>query len=342
MNKVLVTGANGLLGVNLVRELVRSGVTVKAFVRHSANLKGLHNVPCQIWRGEITSSDDVHKALLDCDGVVHAASTTSVLPLDFAIFERINVDSTKIIVQAALSQGNKRVVYVSTAAVFGAGPKQNPGTEQSPFALGEFRSGYIDTKVMAQDHILNSVSTRGLNAVVVNPTFMIGPYDVKPSSGKIILHGLSRGIQWCPKGGKNFVDVRDVAQGIFRALSGGKIGECYLIAGENLTYKEFFLRLNTLAGRTRVQVVLPRPIFRAAGAVIDTWNQITGEKKPFTKSNAGILTLDNYYSGEKAIRELNIKPSPVDDAISDALEWFRKENYVSEDNYSIHGTNFDL
>lgn len=340
--KVLVTGANGLLGVNLVRELVRTGNAVKAFVRHTANLKGLHNVPCQICRGEVTSYDDVEKALKDCDAVVHAASSTSVLPLKFDFFEKINVDSTKNIIQAALNQGNKRLIYISTAAAFGAGPKDNPGTEQSPFALRAFHSGYIDSKVMAQEHILKSVTTRGLNAVVVNPTFMIGPYDVKPSSGKIILHGLSRGIQWCPKGGKNFVHVRDVAQGTLRALMTGTVGECYLIAGENLTYKEFFLRLNKITGRKRVQVVIPRTVSRAAGSLVDTWNHFTGQKKPLTKSNAEILTLDNYYSGEKAIREFKIQPSPVIDAIAEAIEWFKKEDYISEDHYSTHGTNLDL
>jgi dihydroflavonol-4-reductase len=171
---------------------------------------------------------------------------------------------------------------------------------------------------------------------------MIGPYDIKPSSGKIILQGLSRGIQWCPQGGKNFVHVRDVAQVITRALDSVKIGECYLIAGENLSYKEFFSKLNHIAGRKRVQVVLPRTIFRNAGSVVDLWNKITGEKKPFTKNNAEILTLDNYYSGKKAIAEFDIRPSPVTNAISEALEWFRKEDYVSHDNYSIQGTNFDL
>ena len=340
--KVLVTGANGFLGANLVRELVQSGILVKAFVRHSANLKGLYDVPCEICRGDINSYDDVQKALQDCDSVVHAASTTSVAPLDFAIFERINVDSTKIIVQAALSQGNKRMVQVSTAAAFGAGSKENPGTEQSRFALREFRSGYVNSKVMAQEHVLKSVTTHGLNAVVINPTFMIGPYDIKPSSGKIILQGLTRGIQWCPKGGKNFVHVNDVARAIARALQTQEMGECYLIAGENLTYKEFFSKLNTIAGRNRIQLVLPRTIFRSVGSVVELWNKITGERKPFTKSNAEILTLDNYYSGEKATRALDIKPTSVDNAIRDALQWFRKENYISDDNYSIQGTNFDL
>lgn len=340
--KVLVTGANGLLGANLVRELVQEKVDVKAFVRHSANLRGLDNVPCEIFRGEITSLDDIQRALLDCNSVVHAASSTSVLPLDFKVFERVNVDSTKIIAEAALNQGSKRVVHVSTAAVFGAGPKENPGTEQCPFALSEFHSAYIDSKVKAQDFVLDSVTTRGLNAVVINPTFMIGPYDTKPSSGKIILQGLARGIQWCPEGGKNFVHVKDVAKAINKALSAGGVGECYLIAGENLTYKEFFSKLNTIAGRRRIQLVLPRAIFHAAGAVFDTWNNITGEKSSFTKDNARILTLDNYYSGEKARRVLNITPSSADTGIADALEWFRKVGYVSDANYSIHGTNFDL
>ena len=340
--KVLVTGANGLLGVNLVRNLVRSNVAVKALVRHAANLKGLHDVPCEICRGDITSYEDVQKFLTDCDAVVHSASTTSILPHDFEFFERINVDATKNIVQAALSQGNKRLVYISTAAVFGAGSKENPGTERSRFALGEYHSGYVDSKVMAQEHVLRSVRTQQLNAVIINPTFMIGPYDVKPSSGKIILHGLRRGIQWCPAGGKNFVHVKDVCQGISRALASETKGECFLIAGENLSYKEFFSKLNRIANHSPIQIVLPKIMFHTAGALVDTWNKITGQKQPLTKTNASVLTLDNYYSGDKAIRDLGISTSPVDEAITEAIEWFKKENYISEDGYSIHGTNLDL
>jgi dihydroflavonol-4-reductase len=340
--KVLVTGANGFLGVNLVRELIRTGVSVKAFVRHTSNLKGLHDVPCQICRGDITNYEDLHKALIDCDAVVHAASTTSVLPLDFAFFERTNVDSTKNVVQAVLSQGNKRLVHISTAAVFGPGTKEHPGTETSPFTLGEYNSGYIASKLLAQEHVLKAVRNQHLNAVVINPTFMVGPYDVKPSSGKLILYGLQRGVQWCPAGGKNFVHVRDVASAIVRVLTKGVQGECFLIAGENLTYKEFFSKLNAISNRRRFQVVLPGIVFRSAGSVVEIWNQISGHKKPFTRSNAQLLTLDNYYSGEKAIRELGTRPSAIEDAIAEALQWFKQENYITEDYYSVHGTNLDL
>lgn len=340
--KVLVTGANGLLGVNLVRELLRSNIEVKAFVRHSANLKGLHDVPCQLIRGDISSFDDVQKALKDCDAVIHAASTTSVLPLGYEFYEKINVDTTKNVVQAVLSQGNKRMIHVSTAQAFGPGPKKNPGTESSPFTLAHYNSGYINSKYNAQLHVLKSVERQNLNAVIINPAFMIGPYDIKPSSGRIILQGLKRGLQWCPNGGKNFVDVRDVAQGIQIALNTGAAGECYLITGENLTYREFFSELNNIAHRKRIQIVPPKIILHTIGTAVETWNNLTGQKHAFNKSNAHLINLENYYSGEKARLEFNLKPTPTKVAIQDAVEWFKKENYISDDNYSTHGTSFDL
>src|SRR6186997_77414 len=116
--KVLVTGANGLLGVNLIRELVKCGVDVKGFVRPTANLTVLEDLPCEIHRGSILSFEDIHDALLDCDAVIHAASTTSVLPREFEFYRKVNVDSTKNVVNAVLRQGNKRMVYVSTAHAF--------------------------------------------------------------------------------------------------------------------------------------------------------------------------------------------------------------------------------
>ena len=340
--KVLVTGANGLLGANLIRELIKSGIEVKGFVRPTANLKVLADVPCQICRGDIQSPEDIHNALLDCDAVIHAASTTSVMPADFEFYRKANVDPTKNIVKAILEQGGKRLVYVSTAHTFGPGSRENPGTELSPFSLGHFHSGYIDSKYIAQEYILEQVKTRGLDAVVVNPNFIIGPYDSKPSSGKIILFGLNRGIQWCPAGGKNFVHARDVAKGIHEALKLGRPGECYLLGGENLTYKDFFLQLNQIIGRKRKTVVLPRGIVHAAGTVAETWSKTICRPLPFNSANARLLTLDNYYSPEKAKREFQLQTTPIKNAIEEALAWFKKEKYITDDYYSVQGTSFDL
>ena len=340
--KVLVTGANGLLGVNLIRELVQSGVEVKAFVRHRANLDVLEDVECEVHRGNILSFEDIHDALRDCDAVIHAASTTSVLPIEFEFYREVNVDSTKNVVQAVLRQGNKRLVYVSTANTFGPGSKENPGTELSPFTLGHYNSGYINSKYMAQQYVLQQVVTHQLDAVVVNPNFIIGPYDAKPSSGKIVLFGLKRGLQWCPPGGRNFIHARDVARGIHSALKVGRKGQCYLLGGENLTYHEFFSLLNLITGRKRRLIVVPKEIVHAAGALASTWSRLTHRTFPFNKANAYLLTLDNYYSNEKARIELNHKITPIQDAIEQALAWFKKENYITPDYYSTHGTSFDL
>lgn len=340
--KVLITGANGLLGVNVVRYFAKANHNVRAMVRPSANLKGLQGVPCEVYRGDICTYDDVFKALYDCDAVVHAASTTSVVPRDFDYFKQINVLSTQHLINAALAQGNKRFVHVSTANAFDPGSKDQPGSETSKFTMDRFGSGYITSKHMAQRCVLESVEKSGLNAVVVNPTFIIGPYDIKPSSGKIILQGLKRGVQWCPPGGKNFVHVKDVAKGIHNAMHTGRNGQCYLLAGENLSYVEFFSLLNQITGKNPMQLKVPKAVIKLAGTVGEYWNRIMDQRQAFNKTNAQLICLDNYYTGEKANRELNLSPTPVSTAIMEAIAWFKKENYISSDNYSTHGTNFDL
>ena len=315
---------------------------MKAFVRPSADLRGLTGVPCQFITGDLLSSTDIDAALEGCDAVVHAASTTNMLPLGFDYFKQINCDATENLVRAVLKLGNKRLVYVSTANTFGPGSKEDPGTESSPFTFGQYGSGYISSKYMAQQYVLNAVKDDKLDAVVVNPTFMIGAYDTKPSSGKLILHALNRGIQWCPGGGKNFVHVQDVAEGIKRVLTDVTVGQCYLLAGENLTYAEFFSMLNEIAGRSPMHINVPKSIIRLGGSIGEALGVLISKPLALNKTNARLITLDNYYSGEKARDELKLKTTPIQNAIADALAWFRKEHYISEDNYSTHGTNFDL
>src|SRR3990170_3818246 len=339
--KVLVTGANGLLGANLIRKLMRVGAAVKAFVRPLADIRVLAGTACDTFYGDILNYQDISKAVKDCTCIIHAASTTSILPRDFNFYKKINVEATGNVIRAAL-HGNKKLVYVSTAQAFGPGTKEKPGTELSDFSLGHYHSGYINSKQMAQQCVLEAVKNEGLNAVVVNPTFIVGPYDMKPSSGKLILFGLRHGIQWCPEGGKNFVYAGDVANGIYQALLSGKNGECYLLAGENFTYKEFFTRLNETTGRSPIQLKIPKNLIRAVGSGVDLWSQLSGRKFAFTRENGELFTLDNYYSGEKAKQEFKVTTTPIKEAIKEAVDWFKKENYVSKDNYSIHGTSLDL
>lgn len=340
--KLLITGANGLLGVNLVRQLLMDNIEVKAFVRPSADLRSLNDFSCEVFHGDISAYSDIYDALKDCEGVIHAASTTNVLPLEFEYYKKANIIPTEHIVRAVLSQGNKRMVYVSTANTFAPGSKENPGSESSPFSLKKFNSGYINSKYIAQQHVLANVARHGLNAVIVNPTFIIGPFDRKPSSGKLILHALKRGIQWCPPGGKNFVHAFSVAQGIAAAYMHGTAGECYLLAGENLSYEQFFDKIERIMNRSSFRIKIPKGLLLAAGSVGQAWNSISGAKLALNKENAGLIAMDNYYSGDKANEQFNLNARPVEDAIAEAIAWFKKEKYISAENYSTHDTSFDL
>ena len=326
--KILVTGASGLLGSNVARELYKAGEEVKLFLRPSSDQRGIADLPCEIFYGDITSYEKIEKAVKDCHAIVHAASSTSILPMDFKYYEAINVLGTENIVKAALKNGNKRLIYVSTANAFGPGTKATPGTELSEFSLFNYNSGYINSKYIAQQSVLEAVEKYNLNASVVNPTFIVGPYDVKPSSGKLLLYGLQNKIVWCPPGGKNFVHVRDVALGIHQVLLNGKNGHCYLLSGENLSYFEFFTLLRQVSGKKTRIVRLPKSLLYGAGYASGIWSAISRQKKEMNRTNLKLACLDNYYCGNKAKKSFSLSHTPVRESIEDAIKWFENEGYI--------------
>jgi dihydroflavonol-4-reductase len=326
--KILITGANGLLGANVAREFLAEGAEIELFVRPSADLRGIAGLENKIRYGNLLSPEEISEAVRVCDAVVHAASSTSQEPKDFGFYESINVGGTRNVIQALLKYPGRKLIHVSTANVFDPGSKQNPGNESSPFTRHDLESGYIKSKRLAQELVLEAVKKNSLDAVVVNPTFMIGPYDSKPSSGEIILFALRSWIQWYPPGGKNFVHVRDVAKGIVKALDKGKTGECYLLAGENLSYHEFFLLLNEVVQQHPLSLVIPGSLLKLAGSAGDLWNSISKNKVALNLVNMKLLSLDNYYSGEKAWSAFSLKPTSIRKAIEEAVIWFKRNGYV--------------
>jgi dihydroflavonol-4-reductase len=327
MPKVLVTGGNGFLGSNLTRALFREGYEVKIMVRHHADLKGLSDIPCELFFGNIDNREHVNQAVAGCDMVVHAAAITDQWNITFETYERINITGTKHVVEACLEQGVQKLVYVSTANTIGPGSKEDPGTELNAFTLFNANSGYINTKYLAQQYVLEQVDQRKLPAVVINPTFMIGPHDVKPSSGKLLLHGIGKKILFYPPGGKNFVAIQDVCQGVLQAIKAGKAGECYLLAGYNLSYKEFFALVDQVSGHKRLLIQVPTFVLKLAGAMGSLKEKLTGRPGRLTLRSAYLLCLPNYYSGKKATRELSVTYTPIADTINKALMWFKEHNY---------------
>lgn len=327
MKKVLVTGANGFLGSNLVTRLNEEGYNVRVIVRKNADIKSIEGKSCEVVFGNVDNKDDVRRAIEGCDIVIHAACITDQWSISFDEYERVNFTATKYIADACLELGVKKLVYVSTANTMGPGSKHTPGNELSGFTLFKANSGYINSKYLAQQYVLEQTAMKKLPAVVVNPTFMIGPNDVKPSSGKLMLYCMGKKILFYPPGGKNFVYIKDVCSGIVNAIDKGKVGECYLLAGHNLTYKEFFKLVSDTSGEKKRFIQLPGFILKLAGRTGSIIEHIRRKSGRLNYTSSFLLCLDNYYTGKKAERELAISFTPMEHAVKDALDWFKTNNY---------------
>ena len=175
---------------------------------------------------------------------------------------------------------------------------------------------------MAEDHLLNHKHI--MEMIIVNPTFMLGAYDTKPGSGKIILMGWRKKVIFYPPGGKNFVHVEDVAEGIIKCIEKGRNGEKYILANENLSYKEFFNKLNVIANQKPVMIKLPGIKLLGIGIFCELL-RVLGIKSKMSLVNMKILCTTNYYSSKKSITELSMRYRPVDLAISDALNYFNNK-----------------
>jgi dihydroflavonol-4-reductase len=329
--KVFVTGANGLLGSNVVRELIKEGHEVRIFVRPDANMLGLQGVRCDIIKGDLLNEQDLISATAGYDAIIHAAANTSQWPVELRFYEAVNVKGTVNVLTAVKKNNVKKFIYVSTANAFGYGTKAKPGTEQTEYAFHDLKSGYITSKYLAQKLVLDEYKKTGIPAIVVNPTFMIGPYDSKPSSGKIIQMGLNRKIQVFPAGGKNFIHVRDAAIGVCNAINYGQPGECYLLANENLTYREFYNKLNVVADQHPLMVGLPGFFIRSAGAMGSMVEKIINKPLSLNSVNAKLLVIGNYYTGQKAVARLKMPQTGIEAAIHEAIAWWKETGTIPND-----------
>ncbi|HEX2395858.1 MAG TPA: NAD-dependent epimerase/dehydratase family protein [Bacteroidales bacterium] len=325
--KVLVTGANGFLANNVIRELNRRNIDVRALVRSSANLHSLSGLKYEIFRGDFTLKESAMQAVKGCNVIMHIAADTSQHYSNTVYNSDCNINGTENLLNAAVNNQSDRFIYVSTANAFAHGTKEVPGDETSPARFPFTLSGYAVSKSKAQDLVIRYSLKYGLSSIIVNPAFMIGPFDFKPSSGKMVTMMYHRKVIPVPPGGKNFIHVCDVAYAICNSIDQGRPGECYLLANENLSYSEFYRKMEHVSGKKYYQVILNNGLMATAG-IFGKIVSYTGYKTDLNPFNARILCEGNYYTSAKAVRELGLPQTPVDTAINDALEWFGRNGYL--------------
>ena len=333
MQKILVTGANGFLGSHLVYELIARGYAVRALVRSATNCPTISPLltekkSIEFWKGDLTQPDTMRGCAAGCAAIIHAAALASANPARNPALWAVNLGGTEIIIREAKQADVERFVYVGTANVFGFGTLDNPGDETRAFAGQRYSSDYMDSKVAATNAVLRAVSEHELPAVLVHPTFMLGPMDAKPTSGQLLLELYRGRLVGYPPGGKNYIHVADVSVATVNALTMGRVGESYILGNRNLTYRDAFRLMATVMNVKPPRLLLPPALTRFYGAICDAQARLTGRPAMVNGSMMAIANDGHYFASEKAIAKLGLAQTPVEQAINEALKWFQVNNYV--------------
>ena len=326
---VFVTGPDGVLGSNLLRELLSRQYKVSVMVETGKSSPTIESLPIEIISGNLLNLPDLIQATKGVDIVIHCGANTSVFPARSEIVNAVNIEGTENIINACKFNHIKRLIYVGTANSFGSGTLVNPGDENKPFTAEKYGLDYIDSKFVAQKMVMDAVKYDSLDAVIVNPTFMIGPYDSGPSSGAMILGIYNKKIPGYTKGGKNYIAVKDVAIGITNAITLAKKGECYILGNENLSFKDVFKKISKIVGVKPPRIMLSKRLVVAFGWISSLSGKLFRYKPTLTYELAILSNEEHYYSPLKARKELDLPQTPIEDAIKDCFDWFGENGYLN-------------
>jgi len=326
--KVLVTGADGMLGNNIVRELLRRGHRVTCFIEKSHTGETLKHLPVKLVKGDICHEQDLRPAFSSVDYVIHTAGVTAMWPARSPLSWRINYEAVRLLVRLSSEHNIRRFIHIGTATSFGHGPLNKPGNERSPYSNYVFKLDYQDTKFRAQEYLLEQYRDNRFPVIILNPTFMIGKYDNGNSSNKMILYIFKGRVPGYSPGGKNYVNVRDVAVAAANALHMGRLGECYITGGKNLSYRESFHLIAHTLGVKPPALKLPRFMSVSFGALQSAYASVSRRPPPVSYRMARIGCEGCYYSPDKAIEELKMPQTPLEEGIMEAMDWFRERGMV--------------
>lgn len=325
---VFISGADGFVGSNLVRELLNRKHKIVAFVKEGDDPKTIKDLPITIKYGNLLDADSIAEAMAGCDAVIHTAASTAIWPYRSEIQHKINVGGTKNMVAAAKKHKVNRFIHIGTANTFGFGPKDNPGDETRPYASEKYGMDYMDTKLEAQNYLLNEANKNGFPALVLNPTFMLGPYPARIGSAKMVLSVYTGKVNGFTKGGRNYIAVKDVCVAIANALTQGRVGECYILGNQNLNYKEIFTLIAETVGVKSPKIAVPNFIVKTVGYLSTIAANIFNFEPMVSYAMAQMAVDEHYFSAAKAVKELGLPQTSMDVAIKESADWLIENGYM--------------
>jgi dihydroflavonol-4-reductase len=331
MSKALVTGANGFLGANIVRRLLAEGVAVRALVRAGSDLANLEGLEIEFSHGDLRDEASLRRALTGTKWLFHAAADYRLHVPKPAEMRSVNVEGTRRLLELAGTAGVERVVYTSSVSAVAPRPDGRPADETSFYSdAGSIVSTYKRSKYEAENEVLK-LAAAGLPVVIVNPAAPVGEYDRKPTpTGKMLVEFLNRRMPAYVETGLCIVSAADAAEGHWLALKKGRLGERYILGGDNLRLQEIFGLLAEATGLPAPAVRLP---YAAAYAFawLDTHLLSWGSREPRAPlDGVRMARRSMFFDSSKAARELGWKSRPAREALREAARWYVENGFVRE------------
>ena len=327
--KVLVTGATGLLGHHIVFELIKKKHQVICLVRPNSNIQYLRELDVEFIEGDMLNSNDLYTATRGIDIIINAAANTSQKENNVEKYRAINIDAPKVLFRCAEVNKVRKFIHVSSAAVFGYGSSDKPGSEVTPFKKPFKNIAYVQSKKFAQNWIIQQTRQSNVEAVVINPSLMIGAYDLGPSSGLILETVINNKLVIVPPGGKSFIHVRDVAKASVNAIDKGENGECYLLSNENLSFNQALPLIASTLKLKRRFVRIPKVILVPIGFIGSILSRF-GMRSGLTLHNARSLCVNQFFDSSKAEKKLQIKYTDFEDAIQEYFDWRNTHHQIKK------------
>ncbi len=322
MRTILVTGGTGFIGSNLAAALVERGCIVRLLRRPTSQLTAITDIDAEHFVGDLRDPDALVRAARGCDTVFHVGALVSYWRRQREEMYDININGTRNVVAACLKAGAERLVHTSSIAAIGHRPDGLPADESTPFNWESFDIGYRISKHKAEQEIQRGVS-KGLSAVIVNPTVVIGERDIHFNGGQIIRDVYKGRLFYYIEGGTSIAYVGDVVRGHIEAALRGRAGERYILGGENFTYKEMLTTTARVVGGMKPLFKLPLWMARGVAWGSEMFADITNAKPWIGKELVAGLSVKNWFSCEKAERELGYAKTPFEEAVRRTFTWYR-------------------
>ena len=331
MKKIyIVTGANGFLGNNIIRKLEQDDNNeIRAFVLNGESIKSLEKLKCKIYYGDVTKKETLLPLFENIDGkevfVIHSAAVVYIKTKYNPLVYNVNVNGTKNIVDKVI-ETKAKLIYISSVHAIPEKENNDLIEEITDFNPNEVHGLYAKTKAEASKYVMNAVKNKNLNACIIHPSGIIGPYDYGNSHLTELVREVSNGKLFATvKGGYDFVDVRDVAAAIITASKKENKGECYILSNKYITIKELSDLICDVQGIKKIKIVLPICLAKIIAPFFEAYYNLKKQTPLFTKYSLYTLSSNSNFSNKKAKEELEYKNRDMKETIKDTISWLNKK-----------------